>query len=382
MSVAVSQRLGERLLERLTEFCRRIKEEGIDNGTSEVIDAAKALACVDMGSADQFYLALRCTLVKRAEHISLFDKLFKQFWLGRSAGEKAPERPIAMRPTGEQASGSYGARPPSAYLWGPQLTYSPHEVLGRRRFRPATPAELHTLRRHIRRLTRELASLPGKGFRSSRKGSLDLRRTARANLGRAGELIALRKRRRKETKARIVLLCDVSGSMNEYSERLLVLMHQFCNLVRARVFVFSTRLVGVNGLLEGKSLQRASELISERVSIWNSGTRIAEALRSLMRGHRELLCEDTALLVVSDALDLGDEAELDEALRQARRSVGTLLWFNPLADAASYKPITSGAMAVLRHASLMCGFEVFWDSSKFRSLLRSIRVRLAGSLGP
>jgi len=321
-------------------------------------------------------LALCCTLVKRAEHIPLFDRLFKVFWLASGAGERAPERPIAMRPTGEQASGSYGARPPGAYLLGSQLTYSPHEVLGRRRFRPATPAELHTLRRHIRRLTRELASLPGKGFKSSRKGALDLRRTARANLGRAGELIALKKKR-KETKARIVLLCDVSGSMNEYSERLLVLMHQFCNLVRARVFVFSTRLVGVNGLLEGKSLQRASELISERVSIWNSGTRIAEALRSLMRGHRELLCEDTALLVVSDALDLGDEAELDEALRQARRSVGTLLWFNPLADAASYRPITSGAMAVLRHASYMCGFEVFWDSSKFRSLLRSMEVRLS-----
>lgn len=365
---------GTGLLARLIEFCEELRRHGIACGTSEALDAARALQQVDIADRGQFHVALRSTLVKRREHLQLFDELFERFWMKRwrqqeEGGEAPMERPRVVgagRGTGPSGVSS---------ALGSLLAYSPYEALGSKRFKALSAQEAKRLRRQIKRLAKLLSALPGRGYAASKRGLLDLRRTVRASLGMGGEVAALKRRRRKTGRARVVLLCDVSGSMDEHSERLLMLMHQFCNAIRAHVFAFSTRLQGLNPLLEGRSLEGAAELISERVRIWSSGTRIASALNELVSRYGGLLGQRTALIVVSDGLDLGEQRALDLALRRARSGVGLLLWLNPLADSPAYRPMTSTAEAILRNVDAFWGLSALWDDAKFRVLSRGLRLR-------
>jgi len=358
--------LAEPLLRAVLALCLRLREAGASASIPEALDAIRALELIDLNDEAQVRAALRATLIKRPELLHILDELLRTGRLSSQEAESAAER----------APGHFAGLP--APHIGPQPkrgwvpAYSPHEVLNRKSFGQLPVQEEKAMKRALRRLAKALASLPGRRREASRKGVLDFRRTIRSSLGRAGELAVIKRRRKKFSRARLILLCDVSGSMDEYSERLLALMHAACNYAGASVFAFSTRLIPVNPLLQGRSLARAAELVAERVSIWNGGTRIASALRQLLLEHRARLGGLPALLVVSDGLDLGDERELEEALREVKSRVGVLIWLNPLADDASFKPEAGGIKVALRHADVMAGLSSLLIPAQLRPLLREL----------
>ncbi len=247
--------------------------------------------------------------------------------------------------------------------------YSPAETLGRKSFRNSN-ADSALLKRSLKRFARKMATRPGRRLVPSETGDVDLRRTFRAGLSTGGQFVGLERRRRKISKSKIVLVCDISGSMDSHSDQLLELLYYSCNTSRRTdVFAFSTRLVRLNRYLEGRSLWSASQLISENVNFWSSGTRIGSALGTLLAEYPGSLRSSTVLVIISDGWELGDLGVLESNLGSIRRSVNRIIWLNPLADNPGYEPLTAGMKTALPYIDVFAGLKIFKDRREFERVL-------------
>jgi uncharacterized protein with von Willebrand factor type A (vWA) domain len=199
--------------------------------------------------------------------------------------------------------------------------------------------------RLARRLATRRSRRPGP---AGRRGRVDLRRTLRRSLTR-GEPVELIRRRRKLQKTKLVVLCDVSGSMDLYGRLLLQFLHALQNQFgRVETFVFSTRLERITERLRGRSYREALEELS-RVRGWSGGTRIGESLGDFVSGWGRLLDRDTVVLVLSDGWDTGEPSALADALIEIKRRAAKVVWLNPLLGNPDYRPLTQGMAAALPH---------------------------------
>src|SRR5438094_314167 len=181
---------------------------------------------------------------------------------------------------------------------------------------------------------------------SARRGRIDLRRTLRANLTR-DELIDLRYRRRKRKKVRLVLLCDVSGSMDLYSRFLLQFLFALQSAFsRVETFTFSVRLTRVTDYLRARSYREVLRRLTA-VKDWSGGTKIGESLAEFNRGWPSLVDRRTIVIVLSDGWDTGDPDVLATELLRIKRRAGRVIWLNPLLGNPSYEPLTRGMAAAL-----------------------------------
>jgi uncharacterized protein with von Willebrand factor type A (vWA) domain len=178
----------------------------------------------------------------------------------------------------------------------------------------------------------------------------DLRATVRASLRHGGELFERRYREQAERPRRMVLICDVSGSMAPYSRMLLQYM-QACVAARARVeaFVFGTRLTRVTRELRGRDADRALARASHAVEDWSGGTRIGEALADLNRIHGRRIGRGAVAILLSDGWDRGDPEQLAEEMGRLQRTAHSVIWLNPLAADPRYEPLTRGMKAAMPH---------------------------------
>ncbi|HSF03321.1 MAG TPA: VWA domain-containing protein, partial [Solirubrobacterales bacterium] len=210
-------------------------------------------------------------------------------------------------------------------------------------------AELEDVERLARELARRLATRKSRRLKPSpRRGRVDLRRTMRLSLTR-GEPIELARRARKILKTNLVVLCDVSGSMDLYSRLLLQFLYALQNqLGRMETFVFSTRLHRITDELRARAYGAALAQL-EGVKDWSGGTKIGECLQAFVRDWRRLLERDTVTIILSDGWDTGDPAVLSDAMRAIHRKSGKVIWLNPLLGSPDYQPLTQGMMAALPH---------------------------------
>ncbi len=392
--------MGGHLLERVVQFSTFLRENGLTVTTAETLDAVDSLLLIDMTNREMFNHAMRAALVKRSEDHALFERLFERFWMGKTiesptgrltqaAEEPEPsykrvnvnpgESGLRVKAERMAAAGAYstlGAEEDKDITKQLLAFYSPAETLGRKSFRNFD-ADSSSLKRLLRRFARKMATRPGRRFMSSETGEVDFRKTFHAGLGTGGQLVGLERRRRKISKSNIVLLCDVSGSMDGHSDQLLQLLYHSCNTSRrTEVFAFSTRLVRLNRYLEGRSLWSASQLISENVNFWSSGTRIGSALGTLLGQYSGSLRSSTVLVIISDGWELDDLGILESNLRSIRRSINRIVWLNPLADNPGYEPLTVGMKTALPYVDIFAGLKIFKDRREFERVLgKSITPR-------
>jgi uncharacterized protein with von Willebrand factor type A (vWA) domain len=210
--------------------------------------------------------------------------------------------------------------------------------------------ELQEIARIARRLVRKLASRPSRRWKPVRRGSrVNLRRSLRASLKTGGELVDLSFKERKQKKTRLVVICDVSGSMDLYSRLLIQFAYALQNsLARVETFVFSTSLKRISGQLKNKAYERALESLGETRG-WSGGTLIGPSLAEFNSGWPALVDKRTIVIVLSDGWDTGEPEELAAALRVLKRRAGRLIWLNPLLGSPTYQPLTRGMQAALPH---------------------------------
>ncbi len=344
------------LLENLLHFGRLLRRLGMDSGPSSMLLAAEALGRVEIGRRREVQSALRAVLVRRAEDLPAFDAAFRAFWRApgrgktlldlRALGEDArfgePHVELASLSGDDGGTGEAAERVERIEL----RTYSGVEALREMDFGEMTAEELAQAALLLQKLSWRPAERRSRRWRPGEGRSVDLRRLVRESLRRE-EPAALPRRSRKRRRRPLVLLCDVSGSMERYSRMLLRLAYSLTSgLERVEAFLFATRLTRITHDLQRRRLDLAR--LSTRVPDWSGGTRIGEALHAFhVEWARRALTRGPVVLLVSDGWDRGDPDGLRREMARLQRSCHRLIWLNPLLGSPAYEPLTRGMQAAL-----------------------------------
>jgi uncharacterized protein with von Willebrand factor type A (vWA) domain len=354
------------LQRNIIDFCRLLREREMLVTPSEVIDAIRTADAVDLSDRIEFKTALRSVLTAKPEDIPLHDATFDEFWRSRmpnlaeqraedegvasqdpeAEGEEMPQPQIAEGDEAEADEDEEGVDMP---------LYSPVEVLAGRDFSTFVPDEMQEIARAIMVVARRLATRESRRYRSTQHGhAVDLRRTMRKNIKYGGTVVELAKKRRKIRKPKIVLICDVSRSMDTYSKFLLQFIYALQNtLGRVESFVFSTRLTRVTDYFKTSDIYTALDRIAREVPDWSGGTRIGESLKVFNADWAlRTVNKHTIVLIMSDGLDTGDASVLEHEMEQIQKRAARVIWLNPLLGNEDYRPLARGMSAALPHVSL------------------------------
>jgi uncharacterized protein with von Willebrand factor type A (vWA) domain len=338
------------LLGNLLEFGRRLRGAGLTVHSGRVIDAIDALPAIDLSRQDEVYHTLRTLLVHRQDDFAAFDRVFSEFF-GQDVGTPRRDEPprMAHDVQGVETAGLIGDADDSAKAAAAAVrTWSDAERIATKDFAVLTNSELAVARAAIDRLQwtpgmrRTRRWTPGRGPR------IDLRRALAASLRTGGDIITLPRRRRRLRTRPIVVLCDVSGSMERYSRTLLHFAHALSRRGgRVESFLFSTRLTRITMALRTARADAAIDAASRAVQDWSGGTRIGSALRTFQQRWRRALYRAPIVLLISDGWDRGDPQVLRQEMARLRRTCHRVIWLNPLIGSADYAPLTEGLQAAL-----------------------------------
>jgi uncharacterized protein with von Willebrand factor type A (vWA) domain len=301
--------------------------------------------------------------VARKEDLPTFEAAFDIFWAPsdpRAAAGVMPGRSRALPMSPERAKAWAGALGLSSSQMNREQDatvvpasssgYSAEELLRHKDFEQMTWAETEQVRRLLEQAPWKVAERKTRRLRAARAGRIDLRRSARHAIRSSGELMNLFHRRPRVRRRPLVLICDVSGSMERYSRLLMIFSHAIARREDVEAFVFSTRLTRITRLLRYRDLDRSLESVSKGVHDFSGGTRIGDALADFnRRWARRVLGHGAVVIIVSDGWDRGDPERLKAELVHLRRSAHRLIWLNPLLGSEGYQPLTRGMAAALPH---------------------------------
>jgi uncharacterized protein with von Willebrand factor type A (vWA) domain len=348
-------------VESVTLFARLLRDAGLTTGPERVRDACEALLAIDLERPDEVRYALRAVFVSRRDEGPVFDAAFDLFFSrpggeGKAGSIPGRSRPLALDPTMAFAwMNALGLSSPSVAreVEGPPASstgYSADELLRQRDFREMSWDELASVRRLLRQSPWRVAERRTRRVRADRRGTVDLRRTMRAAARQGGDAHRLARASARTKRRPIVILCDVSGSMDRYSRHLLVFAQVIARKERVETFAFSTHLTRITHLLRHGNIDSALDHVASQVHDIGGGTRIAEALHTFQRDHaRRVLGHGAIVLIISDGWDRGDPDQLGREMARLRRSCHRLIWLNPLLGSSAYQPETRGMAAALPH---------------------------------
>lgn len=350
------------LLRNTVLFGRLLRSLGMDVTPTQVVDVVESLNHLHIGNRTDFKNALRTLLVNQRQQIVLFDAAFDLFWVARADNElnsldmsslrrkrNSPQPKIEkIKQVGDDEQDD--AEESEEEFRETILTYSEVELLRQKDFAKLDEEEIEKVRKLMAAINWQLEPRRTRRTEKNQQGSiLDLRRTIRHNIRHGGEIFDLLKRKRKLKRRPLVLICDISGSMERYSRLLL----QFIYIVASRMdrvesFVFGTRLTRITRQLRHRDVNYALSEASRTVNDWAGGTRIGESLRTFnYRWARRVLNQGAVVMIISDGWDRGDVEILGKEVDRLHRSCHRLIWLNPLLGEADYQPLVRGIQAVL-----------------------------------
>jgi len=343
---------GQGLAAATATLARALKESGSRVGLKGLLDALRAAALVGVESEQDLRFALKANLVASQDEAEIFDRLFDRIFL-RGEAEKGP-RGIAPEAAGLGAScliPETGREEPEGTL--PLSPSSPAEVLFQRDLRHLAEGEAEPALAVLDSLLAGMLTRPSRRLKpGGRRGRVDFRRSWRQSISLGGEIFSLPRLKPRIKNRRLVLMLDVSGSMEIHTRFLL----HFARLwLKARpgqveVFAFSTRLRRLTGLLADRSLEAALGEIGRVMPEWAGGTRIGQAVQELLTGPgRGAVNSSTVVAVVSDGWDRGDIPFLKRQMERLSFRARRVVWLNPLLATPGYEPLCAGMAAALPH---------------------------------
>ncbi len=355
-----------RLAGNILHFARVLRAAGLPIGPAKVIVALDAVEAVGVANRDDFRAALESVLIERHEHKVLFDQAFDLFWRdpkllermmslllpkvrGRVASDEAPlpaRLAEAMAPSSREDLQTEG----EDVDLDAAFTFSPREVLQTRDFESMTSAELLEVKGMIARLRLPLPEMPVRRTIAAPRGhAVDLRATLRAMTSARGAIVPLAWRRRRRRRPPLVVLCDISGSMDRYSRMLLFFLHAITNdRDRVHTLLFGTRLTNITRHLKQRDVDVAIARVSAAVTDWAGGTRIGACLGEFnRRWSRRLLGQGAIVLLISDGLDSDAGDGLAQEMERLAKSCRRLIWLNPLLRYDGFEARPAGIRAML-----------------------------------
>lgn len=367
----------------LLTFGRRLREAGLPVGSGQVMSMLEATAGLDLRRHEDIYHAAKATLVTRPEQIPIFDAQFARFWRELLGARPVPLDPFTpdnipsepplpdvskkktekrQEPTGTEdekdvfhisegeeeenvaEEQEYEAEPDDIML------FSAREQLRKKDFSQCSADEIAEARRIIEGMTWRLGTRRTRRRQRANHGEfIDPRATLRGSMKHGGVPMELRRQRRKIKTRPLVVICDISGSMDRYARLLLRFVHALGQgLDNTEVFVFGTRLTRITRELRKRDVDSALNQVVATVDDWSGGTRIGEAIKTFnFKWSRRVLRSGATVVVISDGWDRGEPALLGREMARLQRSCRRLIWLNPLLGAPGYQPLTQGMRAAL-----------------------------------
>ena len=357
------------MADHVVAFGRVLRRAGLEVGSPQIMDALRAVTAVGVKRRDDVYQALFSTLVLHRSDLELFDQAFHLFWKAPSEladllqmalpSTRAPE-PDGPRQRIQDALQEKDDVPPPKRSEEDEenvevdvvATYSDRERLRDKDFADFTAEEMAVAKEMMQSMQWPVDPKSVRRRTPRARGrAVDLRRTIRQGLRRHGEFVDLVRQGPKTKTRPLVVLCDVSGSMEAYSRMLLHFLHAITSdMRRVESFVFGTRLTRITRYLRQRDVDDALDDVSEIVDDWSGGTRIGETIKTFNYDWlRRVLPSAGVVLIISDGCDRGDTDLLGKEMQRLARNCHRLLWLNPLLRYDQYEPRTQGMQAALPH---------------------------------
>jgi uncharacterized protein with von Willebrand factor type A (vWA) domain len=341
---------GSAIVRHVVTFGRVLREVGIEVGPGRIADSVRALGAVDLTRQGDVYFALRQTLVSRHDELELFDRAFVAWFL------RGPIAPL-VREQQRRQSVQRVAKGAIAEEDGPgadgaplELGASAHELLREKDFAEMTAEEFERARRLLAAIAR---SRPRRSSRrrtpDARGDLLDMRRLVRRSLRCGGDPVDQPWKARKSVPRKLVVLCDVSGSMDAYARALLLFLHALVGSGQGvEAFGFGTRLTRLTGDLDARDPEAAIARATATAVDWGSGTRIGASLKEFNDVYgRRALSRGAVVVVVSDGWERDDPDLVGREMARLARAAYAVVWVNPLKGDPEYQPLAGGMRAAL-----------------------------------
>jgi uncharacterized protein with von Willebrand factor type A (vWA) domain len=350
-------------------FARLLRAAGLRIGPDRVIDCVRALELADCERRDDWYWTMSAVLLSKEEQRPIFDQAFRIFWrdpqlaqkmmqallpktYGRAAKDEEQSQRLSDALFSQRNQREARAVEEQKVELDARLTFSSREVLQRMDFDTMSAAELAEAKRMLRELRLPLPMIRTRRYRPSPRGTrVDLRATLRESLREGGDVIPLVRGATIDIHPPLVVLCDISGSMNPYARMFLHFLHAITNdRDRVTVFVFGTRLTNITRQLRHRDVDVAMAKVADAIKDWSGGTRIGVCLRDFSwRWGRRVLGQNACVVLVSDGLDREAGEGLAEEMQRLHKSCRELIWLNPLLRYDKFEARPAGVRAMLPH---------------------------------
>lgn len=355
------------MLDAAVAFGRVLRGAGLRVGTDRIVEFSRALEELDAGRRDDVYWSGRVTLLSRPEDIEVYDRAFGLFWDsgGNATDRSRPKQRLSVKiPEDSVAPPKETVEKSERGEEAVMLRYSPVEVLRSKDFALYSAEEFAELQRLLADLRISGALRRSRRLEPASRGRHDPRRTLRGAMRTGGEAVRHRFRKARVQPRRVVLLCDVSGSMAAYSRALLRFLHAgVISGARLEAFSMGTRLTRITRELTSRDPDQALRQISGTVKDLSGGTRLGDVMKEFVdRWGQRGMARGSVVVVLSDGWDRGDVNVLAEQMQRLGRLAYKVIWVNPLKAAPGYQPLAGGMAAALPHV------DVFLSGHNFESL--------------
>ena len=356
------------LAENIMLFARLLRATGMPVGTGSVLNAIRAVSLIGIESQQDLHTVLLCQFVSRREQMPVFDQTFALFWRNPKLMEKLmgamlptlqsdqDQQPLIRRLGEALSSGntqSSGQDEEQVELQA-NLSASESEILQSRDFEQMSESELQVAKKMLKHLKLPVKPIQTRRHQASvSRAHIDMRRTMQNSL-RNSELIPLQFKRQITRPPAIIVLCDISGSMAQYSRMFLHFMHAMTNNGdRVHSFLFGTRLTNISRYLRNKDVDLALEETAKAVEDWSGGTRIGFCLKQFnQHWSRRMLGQGAVVILLTDGLDRGESPELGKQMERLSKSCRQLVWLNPLLRYKKFEPRAEGVRIMLPYVDV------------------------------
>ncbi len=368
-----------KLTQNIVWFARALRKAGLPIGPGRVVDAVTAVQAVGFSHKVDFYWTLHACFVSRPEHRTVFAQVFRLYWRDPRFLEHmmAMMLPAVRGVQDERPGQAAEKRAAEALLDGAQIeqpenetsrpeeteieidasqTISTEEKLRTLDFEQMSTQEIAVAKRMLARMSLPVKPIASRRTKPNRLGTqVDWRKTMRAAMRHGGELQSMARKSRRERWPNLVVVCDISGSMSQYSRMVLHFLHAVANekgagWARVHGFTFGTQLTNITRHLDAKDVDAALAAAGAEAQDWEGGTRIGDCLHAFNRDwSRRVMGQGAVVLLISDGLDRGDPADLANEMRRLQLSARRLIWLNPLLRWDGFAAKAQGISAMLPH---------------------------------
>ncbi|NOD33629.1 MULTISPECIES: VWA domain-containing protein [unclassified Ruegeria] len=368
-----------KLAQNITHFARALRKAGLPIGPGRVIDAINAVQAAGFTEKRDFYWTLHACFVNRPEHRTVFAQIFRMYWRDPRYMEHMMAMMLpAIRGVQEERKADAGEkRAAEALLDGVEQdlpepviqdegeteieidatqTASSEERLRNLDFEQMSTAEIAQAKRVLARMTLPVKPIESRRGQASHLGHrIDRARTLRAAMRQGGELRTIARLQPKPRWPNLVALCDISGSMSQYSRIILHFLHTVSNAkgagwAKVHAFTFGTRLTNITRHLHQRDVDAALAAAGSEAQDWEGGTRIGDCLHQFNRDwSRRVMGQGAVVLLITDGLERGDPEILQKEIERLHLSARRLIWLNPLLRWDGFAPKAQGVAAMLPH---------------------------------